>query len=83
MHSVWAALYTTYGTKVIKEVVSRTDKDNGIRSKPTPGMVLIPASTTTSAIDLANVTALLEGNVLLSGDINILRPKSERVSSIT
>lgn len=75
---LYGQLYTTYG-EVIEKVVSRTDKDNGIRSKH--GDILIPASTTTSAIDLANVTALLEDNVLLSGDINILRPKSKCVSS--
>ena len=75
---LYGQLYTTYG-EVIEKVVSRTDKDNGIRSKY--GDILIPASTTTSAIDLANVTALLEANVLLSGDINILRPRSKQVSS--
>ena len=38
---------------------------------------MIPSSTTTSGLDLANATAVLEDNVLLGGDINILRPKKK------
>ena len=59
--------------KVIREVKSRTTETNSIKS--IKGDVLIPASTTTTGIDLANATAILEDNILLGGDINILRPK--------
>jgi type I restriction enzyme S subunit len=41
------------------------------------GDVLIPASTTTSNLDVATAASISEENVLLGGDINILRPKSE------
>lgn len=44
------------------------------------GDLLIPASTTTTGIDLGNVTSILKGGVLLGGDINILR-KNEKLNS--
>ena len=40
---------------------------------------MIPGSTTTKGIDLANATALFEENVLLGGDINILRALKKNV----
>ena len=75
---LYGELYTRY-PEVIREVVSRTNSNDGVRSKP--GDVLIPASTTTTGIDLANATAILEGDVLLSGDINILRAKDPKQSA--
>jgi type I restriction enzyme S subunit len=42
--------------------------------------LLVPCSTTTTGIDLADVTALCEENVLLGGDITILRFKESGVS---
>ena len=75
---LYGQLYTTYG-EVIDEVIGLTNKKCGTISKY--GDILIPASTTTSAIDLANATALLEDDILLSGDINILRPKSNQADS--
>ena len=75
---LYGQLYTTY-EEVINEVESSTDISQGIRSKN--GDILIPASTTTSAIDLANATTILENNVLLGGDINILRPKTDAIDS--
>jgi type I restriction enzyme S subunit len=71
---LYGELYTKYN-EVIKDVVSKTNVSESIQSKV--GDVLIPSSTTTSGIDLANATAILEANVLLGGDINILRPKKE------
>lgn len=75
---LYGELYTQY-PEVIHGVTSRTNSNEGVSSKP--GDVLIPASTTTAGIDLANATAILEGNVLLSGDINILRPKNPKQSA--
>ncbi|PNK59500.1 restriction endonuclease subunit S [Psychrobacter sp. FDAARGOS_221] len=69
---LYGELYTYYG-EVIRDVKSRTLETNSIKSKQ--GDVLIPASTTTTGIDLANATAVLEDDILLGGDINILRPK--------
>lgn len=71
---LYGELYTKY-TEVIGTVHSRTDQEKG-----TPSLaddILIPSSTTTSGLDLANATAVLEDNVLLGGDINILRPKKK------
>ncbi|MFX6058869.1 restriction endonuclease subunit S [Acinetobacter baumannii] len=71
---LYGELYTKY-SEVIDEIVSKTDSSEATLSMK--GDILIPSSTTTSGIDLANATALLEENILLGGDINILRPKGE------
>ncbi|MCS3901505.1 restriction endonuclease subunit S [Methanococcus voltae] len=71
---LYGELYTTY-SEVIKEVLSKTDFKEKIHSEK--GDILIPASTTTTGIDLANATAINEENVILGGDINILRKKYE------
>lgn len=75
---LYGELYTRY-PEVIREVVGRTNANDGFPSMA--GDVLIPASTTTTGIDLANATAILESDVLLSGDINILRPKDAKQSA--
>lgn len=75
---LYGELYTRY-PEVIREVVGRTNANDGLPSKA--GDILIPASTTTTGIDLANATAVLDDNVLLSGDINILRPKNAKQSA--
>ncbi|WP_445737986.1 restriction endonuclease subunit S [Mariniflexile sp.] len=67
---LYGELYTTYN-EVIKNIVSKTNSDDGLPSKK--GDLLIPSSTTTTGIDLANVTALNFDNVLLGGDIIVLR----------
>jgi len=67
---LYGELYTRY-SEVIGEAINRTDHNEGVKSES--GDILIPASTTTSGIDLANATSLKESGVLLSGDINILR----------
>ncbi|NUE37893.1 restriction endonuclease subunit S [Escherichia coli] len=69
---LYGELYTKYA-EIACEVISRTNSSDGQLSEP--GDILLPASTTTSGIDLANATALSEGGILLGGDINILRPK--------
>ncbi|EFD8766083.1 restriction endonuclease subunit S [Escherichia coli] len=69
---LYGELYTKYA-EIAYEVISRTNSSDGQLSEP--GDILLPASTTTSGIDLANATALSEGGILLGGDINILRPK--------
>lgn len=71
---LYGELYTKYN-EVIESIYSKTDVNDSFISKA--GDLLIPSSTTTSGIDLANVTAILEDNVLLGGDINILRPKQK------
>ena len=71
---LYGELYTVY-PQVISKIISRTNNMGGEMSRV--GDILIPGSTTTSGIDLANATALLEDNVLLGGDINILRSKKK------
>lgn len=71
---LYGELYTKYN-EVIYNVVSTTNEVDGIKSKK--GDLLIPSSTTTSGIDLANVTALNKDDVLLGGDITVLRSNTE------
>jgi len=67
---LYGELFTTY-KEVINEVVSKTNSEEGIKSKS--GDILFPGSTTTTGIDLAKASALLFNNILLGGDIIIVR----------
>lgn len=69
---LYGALYTNYD-EVIYEVVEKTNERGSVQS--IIGDLLVPASTTTSGIDLANFTALNEEGVYLGGDITIMRSK--------
>ncbi len=69
---LYGELFTTY-REVVSDLKSRTNVTSGTRSKV--GDLLVPCSTTTTAIDLANVTALNQENVLLGGDITVLRSR--------
>lgn len=71
---LYGALYTKYN-EVIKTVVESTNEESNVKSEV--GDILVPASTTTTGIDLANFTALNESNVLLGGDITIMRFKKK------
>lgn len=71
---LYGELYTKY-KEVIFDVVSKTNEDDGLKSQI--GDLLIPSSTTTTGIDLANVTAINKENVLLGGDITVLRSKDK------
>lgn len=74
---LYGELYTTY-SEVIKQIKSKTNIDEGIKSKIDD--ILIPASTTTSAIDLAIASTIQKNDVLLGGDINILRKKINNIN---
>ena len=69
---LYVELYTKYLEK-IDYVLSRTAITSGVISKKND--LLLPCSTTTTGIDLANATALDEEGVLLGGDISVLRFK--------
>jgi type I restriction enzyme S subunit len=71
---LYGELYTKYNES-IKNVVSSTNSSEGTKSKA--GDVLMPGSTTTKGIDLANAVAINEDNVLLGGDIIIIRDKNK------
>lgn len=67
---LYGELFTQYD-EVINSVKSYTNYKEGESSQS--GDVLIPGSTTTSGIDLAKASAILEDDVLLGSDINIIR----------
>jgi restriction modification system DNA specificity domain protein len=74
---LYGELYTTYN-EVIDSIESSTNCEEGKKSKFDD--LLIPASTTTSAIDLAKASVVLQCEILIGGDINILRKKRNDVS---
>ncbi|TCB57846.1 restriction endonuclease subunit S [Acinetobacter terrae] len=69
----YGELYTTYG-QVIRKIQSKTyvSKSECVLSQA--GDVLIPASGETQ-IDIATASCVLKGDVILSGDLNILSHK--------
>ena len=71
---LYGALYTKYD-EVVKNVVEFSNNPGKVKS--ISGDLLVPASTTTSGIDLANFTALNQDGVSLGGDITIMRNKEK------
>lgn len=69
---LYGEIFTQYDY-IVKSVVSKTDKYEGTLSRR--GDILMPGSTTTTGIDLIKAVSLNENNVLLGGDVIILRPK--------
>ena len=69
---LYGELFTTY-KELIKDITSHTNENVGTLSKK--GDILIPGSTTTVGRDLAKACVINENNVLLGGDINIIRVK--------
>lgn len=76
---LYGQLYTTYG-EVVKEVNSYTNIDKKNLFFGQKGDILIPSSGET-ALDMSMVSALFKDNVALGGDINVLSPKVNVVSS--
>jgi type I restriction enzyme S subunit len=73
---LYGELYTKYG-EIIDKPISFTDLDDGVISKS--GDVLIPASTTTTGIDLAIASCVVQDGVRLGGDINIFRASQDQI----
>ena len=69
---LYGELYTKYKSETIREVISKTNIDNTklVRSKDND--VIIPCSGET-AEDIATARCVLNGNILLGGDLNIIR----------
>ena len=69
---LYGELYTKYKSETIREVISKTNIDNAklVRSKAND--VIIPCSGET-AEDIAIARCVLNGNILLGGDLNIIR----------
>ena len=70
----YGELYTLY-EPVIHEVVSRTNEIGRVKS--VAGDVLIPATTTADAIGIAIARSLNQDDVIIGGDINILRTRNK------
>lgn len=71
---LYGELFTKYA-EIINNVESRTDFSEGLKSQTYD--VLMPGSTTTSGLDLATASVILTDDVLLGGDIVVLRPKEK------
>ena len=71
---LYGQLYTKYN-EVIREVYSKTNRNENNIPKSKKGDVLIPSSGETP-IDISTSSCIQIDNVLLGGDINILRPIS-------
>lgn len=71
---LYGELFTRY-TEVIENIINKTNSDEGLRSYQFD--VLMPGSTTTSGLDLATASVIMDNDVLLGGDIVVLRPKKE------
>ena len=69
----YGELFTKYN-EVILATYSKTNKINGFRSEV--GDVLMPSSDVTPT-GLAKASAIMLDNVILGGDMNILRPKKD------
>lgn len=69
---LYGELYTKYKSETIREVISKTNIDNTklVRSKAND--VIIPCSGET-AEDITTARCVLNGNILLGGDLNIIR----------
>ncbi len=68
---LYGELYTHYNSCFIKKVRSKTNLEGKILSKE--GDVLIPATTTADADGIAIARTLGKSNVVIGGDINIIR----------
>ncbi|WP_180991320.1 restriction endonuclease subunit S, partial [Tetragenococcus halophilus] len=76
---LYGELYTHY-KEVINGVFSRTNEWEGVLSLKND--LLFPNSTTTNAWDLATFSCFKQENVLLGGDITILRPRHQDIESV-
>ena len=73
---LYGELYTKYKSEVISNVISKTDIENFnlVRSKAND--VIIPSSGET-AIDISTARCVPYDNILLGGDLNIIRLKDQ------
>ena len=74
----YGEIYTLY-QPIIRNVISRTDFEGKVFSKK--GDVLIPSTTTADAMGIAVARSLNEDDVILGGDINIIRTENTYILS--
>ncbi len=73
---LYGELYTTYSSEIIDKVFSKTNIDSTKLVKSKANDIIIPASGET-AIDIATARCVKHDNVLLGGDLNIIRMKDD------
>ena len=71
---LYGELYTTYKSEVIDSVVSKTDIPDKNLVRSCSNDIIIPSSGET-AIDISTARCVLSPDVLLGGDLNIIRLK--------
>ncbi len=71
---LYGELYTTYKSEVIDDVVSKTDISDKNLVRSCSNDIIIPSSGET-AIDISTARCVLSPDVLLGGDLNIIRLK--------
>ena len=71
---LYGELYTTYKSEVINYVVSKTDISDKNLVRSCANDIIIPSSGET-AIDISTARCVLSPDVLLGGDLNIIRLK--------
>ena len=69
---LYGELYTKYKSEIIDEVYSRTESDSSSLVKSKANDVIIPCSGET-AIDISTARCVPFNNILLGGDLNIIR----------
>ena len=74
----YGELYTLYNP-IIEKVVSTTNVQGKVKS--VAGDVLIPSTTTADAMGIAIARALNTNDVILGGDINVVRTRNQLVDS--
>lgn len=74
----YGELYTTYN-EIIKDVKSRTDVPASDSLLSIKNDLLIPSSGET-ALEIATISSIKEDNILLGGDLNVIRLKEKQNS---
>ena len=79
---LYGELYTTYDTETIEEIKSKTNMESKGLFFSKKNDVIIPASGETP-IDIATACCVCKDNVLLGGDLNVIRLKYNNGSFIS
>ena len=77
---LYGELYTKYNSEIIDKIISKTDIDPEKLVRSQANDVIIPCSGE-SAVDIATARCVKQSNVLLGGDLNIIRLKGEHEGS--
>ena len=77
---LYGELYTKYNSEIIDTIISKTDIDPEKLVRSQANDVIIPCSGE-SAVDIATARCVKQSNVLLGGDLNIIRLKGEHDGS--